>query len=156
MFPVLKYVPAFLAKWRGQAKEVRKNQQYFYKMMLDSAKDELKLHEAGQNTKPEDFLSLMARLLQEQDNKGGFDDHQLAYLGGGLYDAAVDTTFSSSLHFIKVLGAYPEILKRAQAEIDEVCEAGKPPQVEDLDKLPYLKACFFEVRSAHFSLSSQP
>jgi cytochrome P450 len=156
MFPILKYVPAFLAKWKGQAKGVRKNQQYFYKIMLDSAKKELKLHESGQNPKPKGFLSLIARLLQEQENKSGFDDHQLAYLGGGVYDAAVDTTYLSSLHFIKVLGAYPEVLKRAQAEIDSVCEAGKPPREEDLDKLPYLKACFFEVRPAYFSLFIQP
>lgn len=155
MFPILKYVPAFLAKWKRQAIEVRRNQQYFYKFMLDSAKEEMKLHEAGQNPKPKDFLSLMARLLQEQDSKTGFDDHQLAYLGGGLYDAAVDTTYLTSLHFIKVLGAYPKILKRAQAEVDDVCEAGKPPRAQDLDKLPYLKACFFEVGPLFFKLFVQ-
>lgn len=145
MFPILKYVPAFLAKWKGKAKSLRKNQQYFYKIMLDSAKDELRLHQARRNPKPEGFLSLMAKLLEEQNTKGGFDDHQLAYLGGGLFDAAVDTTYLSSLTFIKVLSAYPEVLRRAQAEVDSVCEAGRPPQVGDLNQLPYLKACFFEV-----------
>lgn len=145
MFPVLKYVPAFLAKWKGQAAALRKNQQYFYKIMLDSAKDELRMYQAGDHPRPDGFLSLMARLLQEQDTKGGFDDHQLAYLGGGLFDAAVDTTYFSSLCFIKALGAHPEVLKRAQAEIDGVSKPGKPPGVEDLDKLQYLKACFFEV-----------
>lgn len=144
MFPVLKYVPAFLAKWKGQAAALRKNQQYFYKIMLDSAKDELRIHQAGDHPRPDGFLSLMARLLQEQDTKGGFDDHQLAYLGGGLFDAAVDTTYFSSLCFIKALGAHPEVLKRAQAEVDGVSKPGKPPRVEDLDKLHYLKACFFE------------
>ncbi|KAF3009549.1 hypothetical protein E8E13_005463 [Curvularia kusanoi] len=120
MFPILKYFPAFLAKWKGRAKAVRSGQQYFYNMMLDSAKEELKLHKAGQNSRPGGFLSLMARLLEEQDTKGGFDDHQLAYLGGGLYDAAVDTTFELSVTFIKVLAAYPEILKRAQTEVDSL------------------------------------
>jgi cytochrome P450 len=146
MFPILKYVPTFLAKWKGQAAALRSNQQYFYKVMLDSAKDELKIHQVGSNPRPDGFLSLMARLLQEQDGKTGFDDHQLAYLGGGLFDAAVDTTYLSSLCFIKALGAHPEVLKRAQAEVDGVSEPGKPPRVEDLNKLPYLKACFFEAR----------
>jgi cytochrome P450 len=146
MFPILKYVPTFLAKWKGQAAALRNNQQYFYKVMLDSAKDELKMHQVGSNPRPDGFLSLMARLLQEQDGKTGFDDHQLAYLGGGLFDAAVDTTYLSSLCFIKALGAHPEVLKRAQAEVDGVSEPGKPPRVEDLNKLPYLKACFFEAR----------
>lgn len=145
IFPILKYVPAFLARWKGQAAALRKNQQYFYKIMLDSAKEELRLHRAGNNPRPKGFLSLMARLLQEQDSKSGFDDHQLAYLGGGLFDAAVDTTYLSSLCFIKALGAHPEVLKRAQAEVDSISEEGRPPRVEDLDKLQYLKACFFEV-----------
>lgn len=145
MFPILKYLPAFLAKWKGKAAGVRKNQQYFYSMMLNSAKEELKKHKAGENEKPGGFLSLMARLLQEQNNKGGFDDHQLAYMGGGLYDAAVDTTYLTALAFIKVLGGMPEVLKRAQAEVDSISTTDQPPRVEDLDRLPYLKACFFEV-----------
>ncbi|KAJ4993526.1 cytochrome P450, partial [Stagonosporopsis vannaccii] len=145
MFPILKYFPSFLAKWKGKAANVRKNQQYFFYMMLKCAKEELKDHQAGENKKPGGFLSLMARLLQEQDSKGGFDDHQLAYLGGGLFDAAVDTTYLSALAFIKVLGGLPEVLKRAQAEVDSVSEPGKPPRVEELDKLPYLKACFLEI-----------
>lgn len=156
MFPILKYFPSFLAKWKGKAANVRKNQQFFYTMMLKCAKEELKNHEARDNKKPGGFLSLMARLLQEQDSKGGFDDHQLAYLGGGLYDAAVDTTYLSALAFIKVLGGLPEVLKRAQAEVDSVSEPGKPPRVEDLNKLPYLKACFFEVSSAHHPPSNTP
>jgi cytochrome P450 len=148
MFPVLKYLPG---KWRGQAKELRKNQLSFFYMMLNSAKDELKRHQAGENPKPGAFLSLMARLLQEQQEKGGFDDHQLAYLGGALLDAAVDTTYLSALAFIKVLGAYPEVLRHAQAEVDTISSADEPPRPEDLGKLQYLKACFFEVCLAEWS-----
>ncbi|KAF9691096.1 hypothetical protein EKO04_010652 [Ascochyta lentis] len=145
MFPLLKYVPEFLAKWKRQAKELRKNQLSFYYMMLNSAKDELARNQAGKNDKPDGFMSLMARLLQGQGERGGFDDHQLAYLGGGLLDAAVDTTYLSSLTFIKVLGAHPEVLKRAQAEVDKFSSTTEPPQPKDLEKLQYLKACFFEV-----------
>lgn len=152
MFPFLKYVPEFLAKWKGQAKELRKNQLSFYYMMLNSAKDELERSKAGNNDKPDGFLSLMARLLQEQSEKGGFDDHQLAYLGGGLLDAAVDTTYLSALAFIKALGAHPEVLRRAQAEVDSFSQADKPPRVEDLDKLRYLKACFFEVSQVQWRM----
>lgn len=151
MFPILKYLPSFLARWKVKAANLRKNQQYWYYMMLKCAKEELEDHRAGNNEKPGGFLSLMARLLQEQDSKGGFDDHQLAYMGGGLFDAAVDTSYLSALAFIKVLAGLPEVLKCAQAEVDSISEPGRPPRVEDLDKLPYLKACFFEV-----SLDSRP
>ncbi|UPX19718.1 uncharacterized protein EKO05_0009972 [Ascochyta rabiei] len=145
MLPFLKYVPEFLARWKGQAKELRKNQLGFYYMMLNSAKDELERNKNRENDRPDGFVSLMERLLQEQGEKGGFDDHQLAYLGGGLLDAAVDTTYLSALTFIKALGAHPEILKRAQAEVDNFSSASQPPRLKDLEKLQYLKACFFEV-----------
>ena len=145
MFPVLKHLPG---KWRGQAKELRKNQLSFFYMMLTFGKDELKRHQAGDNPKPGEFLSLMARLLQRQQDQGGFDDHQLAYLGGALLEVAVDTTYLSALAFIKVLGAYPQVLRRAQAEVDTISITDEPHRPEDLGKLQYLRACFFEVSLA--------
>lgn len=151
LFPLLKYVPPFLAPWKRRASHLRANQGGFYYMMLNAARDELRRAEVGDNHRPGGFLSLMARLLQEQGDRGGFDDHQLVYLGGGLLDAAVDTTYLSVLTFIKILGAYPDVLKRAQVEVDSVSGTSRPPGAEDLENLHYLKACFFEVR--HVTLS---
>ena len=43
MFPTLKYMPKFLAKWKNSARELRKKKQRaWYYMMLDTAKEELK------------------------------------------------------------------------------------------------------------------
>lgn len=145
MFPILKYMPEFMAKWKQQARELHNNQRGFYYMMLDSAKEERKRYLGLKDTEQARYESLMARLLREQGGKAGFDDHQLAYLGGGLLDAAVDTTYISALNFVKVMGAFPEVQRRAQAEVDNICGADRPPQPHDLEKLRYLKACFFEV-----------
>jgi cytochrome P450 len=35
---------------------------------------------------------------------------------------------------------YPEVQARAQAEIDDVVGREHPPRVEDLEKMPYIKA----------------
>ena len=86
----------------------------------------------------------MVTLLQQQVDKVGFSDDQIAYLDGNLLDAAVNTTYSSTLTFVKILGAYQEILKQAQAEVDSICGFNRLPQAQDLARFRYLRACWFE------------
>ncbi|KAK8055747.1 Cytochrome P450 [Apiospora rasikravindrae] len=139
MFPVLKWVPAFLAKWKRTARDLHRNQLGFYGLMLDSAKEERRQKNAASipsQEKPPKYESLMARILrtQEESGKTEFDDYKLKYLGGGLLDAAVDTTYATALAFVKVLAARPEIMKKARAEVES-----------DINKLPYLRACYSEI-----------
>jgi cytochrome P450 len=147
VFPILKYLPEFLAGWKKQARSLRQNQLSFYHMMLDVAKEKRARSLDQSDTETEKrYESLMTKILSEQDGKkSGFDDNQLAYLGGGLLDAAVDTTLSAALSFLKALAAFPDVLRRAQQEVDAVCGGERPPQGDDIGKLPYLKACFMEV-----------
>lgn len=157
MFPILKSVPTFLAQWKRAALELRKNQRWFYHMMLESAKEERRQSKAAapSSQKPPRYESLMARILRTQEESGrtGFDDDQLAYLGGGLLDAAVDTTYSTALTLVKVLAARPEIMKKAQAEIESACGSHNgPPQPQDINKLTYLRACYSEVRTLFSSV----
>lgn len=144
MFPIMKYMPKFLAKWKNNARELRRRQRAWYYMMLDTAKEELKKSTVKLDHPVTAYEPLMVTLLQQQADKAGFSDDQLAYLGGSLLDAAVDTTYSSALTFIKVLGAYPEVLKQAQAEVDSICGFNGPPQIQDIAKFRYLRACWFE------------
>ena len=132
LFPILKYTSKFLAKWKRDAWEVPKKQRAWFYMMLDTVKEELKKVSTKLDGKSSSFEPLMVTLLRQQADKGGFDDDQLAYLCGTVFDAAVDTTYSSALTFIKVLGAYPDILKQAQAEVDNVCGSNRPLGPQDM------------------------
>ncbi|KAK6865460.1 hypothetical protein PG995_001988 [Apiospora arundinis] len=152
MFPVLKWVPAFLAKWKRTARDLHKNQRGFYYMMLGCAQEERRQSKAASPVASQEpsarYESLMARILrtQEESGRAEFDDNQLAYLGGGLLDAAVDTTYSTALSLLKVLAARPEIMKKAQAEVESACGSNKgPPQPRNIKNLPYLRACYSEV-----------
>jgi hypothetical protein len=51
---------------------------------------------------------------------------------------------------------YPESLRRAQEEVDGLCGAERSPTSDDLNELPYLKACMIEVNRlpCHFITSS--
>ena len=69
-------------------------------------------------------------------------------------EAGSDTTSSSILDFILAMIAHPDILKKAQKEIDSICEG--PPKYEDVKNNAYLNAILQEVClpvSAYQSLS---
>ncbi|KAK7940750.1 cytochrome P450 [Apiospora aurea] len=139
MFPVLKWVPTFLAKWKRTARDLRRNQQGFYGMMLESAKEERRLRRAAS-------LSSEEAPLRRKAARPSSTITNWRISGGGLLDAAVDTTYSTALTFVKILAARPEIMKKAQAEIESVCGSDDgPPQPKDVNKLPYLRACYSEI-----------
>lgn len=129
---------------KKSARELRRKQVGWYYMMLDTAKEEMKIGAAKLDHKSITHEPLMVALLQQQTGKTCFSNDQLAYLGGSILDATVDTTYSSALTFIKVLGVYSEILKQVQAEVDSICGFNRPPQTQDLATFHYPRACWFE------------
>jgi cytochrome P450 len=62
-------------------------------------------------------------------------------------EAGSDTTASTLLSFLLAMIAHPEVLKRIQAEEDQVCGVLRSPTSDDIKNLPYLKACMDEVRN---------
>ena len=69
-------------------------------------------------------------------------------------EAGSDTTASTLLSFILALTKYPEVMRKAQEELDQLCGTERSPAIEDFGKLPYLTACMTEVK-ALFSSTSQ-
>lgn len=63
-------------------------------------------------------------------------------------EAGSDTTTSTVLSFILALLCHPEILKKAQEEIDAVVGSDRSPGPDDIRKLPYIEACMLEVISS--------
>lgn len=60
-------------------------------------------------------------------------------------EAGSDTTASTLLTFVLALIKYPEVLKKAQDEVDLLVGGQRSPIVDDFPKLPYLAACMKEV-----------
>lgn len=139
IFPFLAYIPAFMSEWKRRAQRVRKGMYAIYFQTLAAAKERAARGDAG-------FDTLFSHLLRrrETEEKMAFTDSQLAFMGGGLLDGAIDTTLSSFESFMLCLTAYKDVMKRAQEEIDTVCE-GRCPQSDDVKNLPYLTACLMEV-----------
>jgi cytochrome P450 len=62
-----------------------------------------------------------------------------------MMEAGSDSTSSMLLSFILAMMKHPEVLKKAQAEVDAVCGETRSPTFEDVPNLPYIRACVYEV-----------
>ena len=130
MLPLLHYIPErLLGNWKSRAKHVGKEMNKLYNDML-------KLIRQRRETKGR-MHSFMDRIL-DQEEKLDFDDHQLYFLGGTMMEGASDTSASIILAGISAFAKWPDVQKKAQAEIDSVVGEDRSPTWEDYARLPYI------------------
>ena len=58
--------------------------------------------------------------------------------------AGADTTGTFLQFFVLCMLQHPDVLRKAQQEIDTVIEAHRTPDLEDIDNLPYIQAVIHE------------
>ncbi|KAJ5640708.1 hypothetical protein N7528_000333 [Penicillium herquei] len=134
-FPFLRALPEFMSPWKKEAKEIRVEQSALYYGLLNETKARL----SQKNLEP----CFMEKLLASQE-KDGFTDEHLAYLGGVLMEGGSDTTSSTLLAFVLAMASHPNVLRKAQEELDRVCGNTRSPGFYDLPKLEYMRACMNE------------
>ncbi|KAJ5669213.1 hypothetical protein N7462_010283 [Penicillium macrosclerotiorum] len=131
IFPIFRWLPERLyGNWETTAKGVGSDMDSLYGSLLQKAKNRRK--SLGSH-KP----SLMDSVL-DQNEKLGLNEHQMAFLGGVLVEGGSDTTASVILSFIHALTKWPEVLKKAQAEVDTVIGEDRSPVWKDYNRLPYI------------------
>jgi cytochrome P450 len=138
-FPFLDSVPDWLTPWRGwkkRALEVKDEQGRLYRGLLKETKERLM-----QGKGKECFL---AQCIMTQE-KEWYDDNYLAYLGGVLLEGGAETSASSTIVFIMAMAAFPDVLAKAQEEVDRVCGMSRLPGKDDTGRLPYIRACMLEI-----------
>ena len=82
-------------------------------------------------------FTVLDRLLDNQE-KTGLTTHQITLLSGVTIKGGSDTSASVLASFVQAMVVYPEVQKKAQAEIDAVLGEDKVPEWSDYDKLPYV------------------
>jgi cytochrome P450 len=65
-------------------------------------------------------------------------DHELWFLGGTVTEGGSDTSASIITAFVQAMVAYPDVQRKAQAEIDRVVGENRSPTWEDYAALPYV------------------
>ena len=76
---------------------------------------------------------------------GWMQDKFLAFGAGTALEAGSDTTAMGICTFILYMLNHPEVLKKAQEEVDSVVGADRMPDWDDEPHLPYIVACIKEM-----------
>lgn len=79
----------------------------------------------------------MDRVL-DQNSGLGLTDHQIYFLAGVALEGGSDTSSAVITSCIQALVQFPEIQKKAQAEIDAVVDESRTPVWSDFAQLPYV------------------
>ncbi|KAF8968805.1 cytochrome P450 [Flammula alnicola] len=136
MFPIMNYLPAWIAKWKRDALDwhVRESEMFegFYKDVGKQMKD---------GTARNSFVSS----LIETEDKNKLSLKEAAWLAGIMFSAGAETTTASVANFFIAMIHYPEIMRKAQAEIDRVVGRDRLPSFSDRPNLPYIRALVKEL-----------
>jgi cytochrome P450 len=77
------------------------------------------------------------------------DEHIIKWSAATLYAGASDTTVSTINSFFLAMTLFPDVQKKAQAEIDAVIGPDRLPSFADQDSLPYIEALAKEALRWH-------
>ncbi|KAF8652300.1 hypothetical protein AX16_004458 [Volvariella volvacea WC 439] len=138
--PWLQYIPEWVpfAEFKRRAREWRIHATNMVELPYQEVRDDIL---AGRGIK-----SFVAEGLQAISDNENFEEweHVVKNVAGMMYSAASDTTVFTILNGILALMCNPQVLKKAQAELDSVVRPGQLPDFKDADSLPYLAALIKE------------
>lgn len=142
-FPILKYVPNFLAPWKRKIQKMAEKEARSNMKLVENVRRDLKTgQEEGKNVP-----GSLTRLLLDVKKKEGIalSEKHFSFIPASLFGAGADTTASTLCSAVLALVTNPEILKRAQEEIDTIVGKTRSPTFADEGNLPYIRALVKEV-----------
>ncbi|KAF2814065.1 putative cytochrome P450 oxidoreductase [Mytilinidion resinicola] len=133
-FPFLKYLPG---QWKKKADECRS--------MMDDMWDKARRVVDERRALGDKRDCFIDSKIEEYTEKGfPMSQHAFNNLFGELLEAGADTTANQILTLILAFAKYPEIQRRAKAEIDAVCGTERAPLFSDFENLPYINCIIKE------------
>lgn len=126
-YPVLRKLPDFINPMSRRAKQLHKEEIALYKSYIQHVRERVE-----KGTSPACFCLDMFKAQEKE----GFTDDWASYVTGTLLEAGSDTTASIFVGFIVAMVSFPEVQKKAQAEIDKVVGPSRLPTMDD--ELPYI------------------
>ncbi|KAF9548289.1 cytochrome P450 [Agrocybe pediades] len=136
--PALKYVPSWLpgASFKRKAAYWKKINHDLTEIPFKHVEDQMKAGKAS----PSISAALIEGLPPQNDAKYK-EEREIAKDAAAIsYIAGADTTVSSVQSFFLAMALYPEIQKKAQAELDRVVGPHRLPDFSDRPEMPYINA----------------
>ncbi|KAK1808405.1 hypothetical protein LTR12_017238 [Friedmanniomyces endolithicus] len=142
IYPFLHWLPqSVFSNWVDRAKHVKREMNGLYSDFLRDLR--------ARRTKVGSRGTFMDKVLDQAESEKRMDglsysNHELWFMGGTLTEGGSDTSASIILAFVQAMVAYPEVQKKAQAQIDSVVGGDRSPNWKDYDSLPYVAQCVKE------------
>ncbi|KFY21112.1 hypothetical protein V491_03152 [Pseudogymnoascus sp. VKM F-3775] len=134
-YPVLRYLPDFILSAQAKARELHRIEKELYVGHWLKAKGSIK----DGSAKP----CFCVDLARSQANEG-FSDDQAGYISGTVLEAGSDTTSSTIYAFLQAMLLFPEVQRKAKAEIEKVVGPNRLPTMEDEKDLQYIRGIMKE------------
>ena len=132
IFPWIKYIPEkLLGSYVTRACSIGTQMSNLYSDVLGRVV-------SRRDKTPETQLTTFMDRVLDQQGKNELPPNQLRFIGGVLMEGGSDTSSSLILAIVQAMIHYPEVQRKAQAEIDSAVGAERSPVWADLPKLPYI------------------
>ncbi|PPR03045.1 hypothetical protein CVT24_012433 [Panaeolus cyanescens] len=143
--PALKYIPEWFpgAGFKRIAKAWKKTTYDMAEMPHQFVKKQMATGEAEP--------SYMSRLLSEARDLEltAEQSYNIKWSAASMYGGGADTIVATNTSFFLAMLLYPEVMHKAQAELDSVIGYDRLPALSDRDKLPYTNALVLEALRWH-------
>lgn len=137
----------FLPKYRKSYKEMVTSDRCIYQFISDCIDEHEKTYDP-ENTR--DFIDAYLNVINEEKDTGDaettFSKFELVHVAGDLFFAGTETTSTTLRWGFLYMLKYPEVMKKVQAEIDEVIGRSRMPSYADKAKMPYAEATLAEIQ----------
>ncbi|KAH3913791.1 hypothetical protein HBH56_094320 [Parastagonospora nodorum] len=136
-YPILRYLPTWLLPSKRQATQHYDREIKMYTEMYRDVK--AKIQDSDSKYRPcvlNEVVSMQA--------KEGYSDEYTSHIPAQLWEAGSDTTSTQLYAFMQALLLYPHVQAKGQAEIDAVIGHDRMPTLDDMTRLPYVRACVKE------------
>jgi len=136
IFPFLRYLPAFIAKWKRDAQAFfRKDSEMFLSLYQGCINDQdtQRHHEC------------IAKKLAGSSENLRMTEEEIAWLCGTLFSAGAETTSGALAWFMLAMILHPEVQRKAQQELDTHVVRSRLPSFEDKQHLPYIVSIVKEI-----------
>ncbi|KAG6898242.1 hypothetical protein C0992_002256 [Termitomyces sp. T32_za158] len=135
-WPILLYLPRCLQWFRW---EPERHRIQYSKLLLSN------MYKVKEQMVKGSTIPSMTSYAFERREQFDLNDLELAYALASPWAAGVETTVASIEVAILAMLHYPDVMQKAQAELDSVVGAGRLPSFEDEHALPYMQALIKEI-----------
>jgi len=137
--PFLQYVPDWFpgTGFKAVAKQMRQRLHNLRDEPYNIVKEQVKDGTA--------LPCMVASLLESNSNPTPEEESLWKTTATAVYAGSADTTVSALASFFLVMSLYPDVQKKAQAELDSVVPSGRLPNSRDRPQLPYFEALMKEI-----------